>query len=84
MPGNGVTWGEASAPVVSMKTWRWAFGESLAVVVVEVVEDMVNTSSVLDVEVVPRMVRLFVDAKAGVDVELVVDEGREEKDIIRF
>jgi hypothetical protein len=52
----------------------------LAVVVV-VVEDAVNTSSVLDVEVVPRTVHLFVDAEAGVDVVLVVDEGREEKDI---
>jgi hypothetical protein len=56
----------------------------VVVVVVVVVEDAVNTSSVLDVEVVPRMVRLFIDAEAGVDVALVVEEGREEKDIIRF
>jgi len=46
--------------------------------VVVVVEDAVNTSSVLNVEVVPRTVRLFVDAKVGVDV-MLVDEGGKKK-----
>jgi hypothetical protein len=46
----------------------------LAVLVV--VEDSVNTSSVLNVEVVPRTVRLFVDAEAGVDVMLVNEGGK--------